>query len=115
MFKTVANLNKQRLAMDDTCTLQMVLKITKLRAHPSMIWVTNKKRKDTLKQKKDKYLNLIPAIVQPHWHSTDKWLDSCCALVIACSEPPLHILVIQHLNLKCEVFLHVFDNHDQER
>lgn len=39
-------------------------------------------------------LNLIPAIIQPHWHGTDEWLDSCGTLVIASSKSPPDIFVI---------------------
>jgi len=59
-------------------------------------------------------LNLVPAIVQSHGHGADEGLDSCRALVVACSEAPSHILVIQHLNFKCKVFLQVLDDHNQE-
>ena len=35
-------------------------------------------------------------------------------LVVACAEPPAHILVIKNLNLKAEVLLQVLDQHDEE-
>lgn len=60
-------------------------------------------------------LNLVPAFIQTHWHSTDKGLYPRCALEVACSEAPTNILVIQDLNFKCEIFLHILDNHDEKR
>lgn len=60
-------------------------------------------------------LDLVPAFIQTHWHCTDKGLYPSCALEVARSEAPTYILVIQDLNFKCEVFLHVLDNHDEER
>ena len=58
-------------------------------------------------------LDLVPALVQSHGHGADEGLDSGGGLVVAGSEPPPHILIIQNLNLECEVFLHVLDDHDQ--
>jgi len=60
-------------------------------------------------------LNLVPAIVKPHRHRADKWLDPRHGLVVGCTEPSTDILVVQHLHFKREVFLHIFDNHNQER
>lgn len=36
-------------------------------------------------------------------------------LVIGSPEPASDILVIKHLHFKCEVFLHIFDDHHQKR
>ena len=58
-------------------------------------------------------LDLIPALVQPHRHGADEGLHSGGGLVVAGSESPPDVLVIQDLDLKCEVFLHVLDNHDE--
>jgi len=60
-------------------------------------------------------LDLVPSIIQSHGHGADEGLHSCCALVVAGSEPPPHILVIQNLNFKCEIFLQVLDDHYKER
>lgn len=35
-------------------------------------------------------------------------------LIIGSSETPPHILIVQDLYLKAEVFLHILDDHDQE-
>ena len=58
-------------------------------------------------------LDLVPSLVQSHWHCADEWFDSGGGLIIACSEPSPHILVIKDLDLKGEIFLHVLDNHDE--
>ena len=58
-------------------------------------------------------LDLIPALVQPHRHGADEGLHSGGGLVVAGSESPPDVLVIQDLDLKCEVLLHVLDNHDE--
>lgn len=60
-------------------------------------------------------LNLVPALVQPHWHCTYEWFHSCSTLncimlylsylIVGCSEPSSNILIIHDLNLKCEILL----------
>ena len=50
-------------------------------------------------------LNLIPPLVESHGHRANEWLHSGGALVIRCSESSSHILVIEHLHFKSEVFL----------
>ena len=42
-------------------------------------------------------LNLVPAIIQTHWHCTDKWFDSGSTLVVWGSESSPDILIIQNL------------------
>lgn len=79
-------------------------------------------------------LDLIPPVIQTHWHGADEGLHSGCGLVVAGSKPPADILVIKHLRVgqlvnacqhiyrpdsayldfKCEVLLHVLYDHDQE-
>ena len=59
-------------------------------------------------------LNLIPSLIQSHWHCADEWLNSGGGLIVGGSESPSNTLVIQYLHLECEVFLQVLDNHDQE-
>ena len=58
-------------------------------------------------------LDLIPALVQPHGHCADEGLYPRGGLVVAGSEPPPHVLVVQNLDLECEVLLHVLDNHHE--
>ena len=60
-------------------------------------------------------LDLVPTVVQLHWHGTDKGLYLSGRLVVAGSEPPLDTLVVQDLDLKTEVLLHVLYQDDQER
>lgn len=42
-------------------------------------------------------LNLVPSIIQPHWHGADEGLHARRALVVARSESSPDILIIQHL------------------
>ena len=58
-------------------------------------------------------LDLVPALVEAHGHGADEGLHSGGGLVVTGSEPPPHILVIQDLDLECEVLLHVLDDHDE--
>jgi len=50
-------------------------------------------------------LDLIPAFIKTHGHGTNERFYSCCALVVTSSESSSNILVIEYLNLKCEVLL----------
>ena len=59
-------------------------------------------------------LNLIPAFIESHRHSANKRFDSGCALIVGCAESAPHILVVEHLHLKCEILLQVFYNHNKE-
>lgn len=59
-------------------------------------------------------LNLIPTIIESHRHSTDEWLDTSRALVVAGAESAAHVLVVEYLHLECEVLLQILDNHDQK-
>ena len=66
-------------------------------------------------------LNLVPALIQSHWHGTNERFDSGCWLVVWSSESSADIFVIKDLHFKCEVFfqlnstkMYVFDDHDQE-
>jgi hypothetical protein len=47
---------------------------------------------------------LVPPLVQPHRHCADEGFDSSSRLIIGCSKPPPHVLVVQHLHLEGEVF-----------
>lgn len=60
-------------------------------------------------------LNLIPSVIHPQWHGADIWLHSSHGLKIRCSETSSDILIVQYLNLKCEVFLQILNNHNQKR
>ena len=58
-------------------------------------------------------LDLIPALVQSHRHRADERLHSGGGLVVAGSESSPHILIIEDLDLKCEIFLHVLHDHHE--
>ena len=60
-------------------------------------------------------LNLIPSLIESHWHCANEWFYTSCWLVVWGSESTSHLLVIQHLHLEGEVFLQVFNDHDEER
>jgi len=60
-------------------------------------------------------LNLVPAFVQSHGHSADKRLHTRGGLIIAGTETPSDVLIVQHLNLKAEILLQVLNDHDEER
>ena len=60
-------------------------------------------------------LDLIPSLIQSHWHGANEWLDSGCALVVTGSESTSDGLIIQNLYFESEVFFQILDNHDQER
>jgi len=49
-------------------------------------------------------LDLVPALVQPHGHRTDKGLDPGSGLVVGSSESPSHVFVVQDLHFEGEVF-----------
>ena len=55
-------------------------------------------------------LNLIPAFVETHGHSTDERFYSCCTLVVTGSETSSHVLVIEYLHFKGKVFLQLGEN-----
>ena len=48
-------------------------------------------------------LDLVPALVQSHGHSTDERLHAGRALVVRGSESPAHVLVVEHLHFEGEV------------
>lgn len=48
-------------------------------------------------------LDLIPALVQPHGHRTDKGLYSGGGLVVGGPEPPPDVLVVEHLHFEREI------------
>ena len=50
-------------------------------------------------------LNLIPAFIESHRHGTDERFDTRRTLVVRSSESTTHALVVQYLDLECEVFL----------
>jgi len=49
-------------------------------------------------------LNLIPSLIQPHWHGADKWFNPCGWLIIGGTETSSNVLIIKNLHLKSEVF-----------
>ena len=58
-------------------------------------------------------LDLIPALVQPHRHGADEGLHSGGGLVVTRSESSPDVLIIEDLDLECEIFLHVLHDHDE--
>jgi len=42
-------------------------------------------------------LYLVPAVIQPHRHRADEGLNASCALVVAGTESPTYVLIIQYL------------------
>lgn len=59
-------------------------------------------------------LNLVPALIQSHRHRTNEWLYTGSRLIVWCTESSPDTLVIQDLDLECEIFLQVLDDHDKE-
>lgn len=59
-------------------------------------------------------LDLIPPLVQAHWHRANERLHSGRRLVIRRSESPLHALVVEDLHLEREILLQIFDDHHEE-
>lgn len=43
-------------------------------------------------------LDLVPSVVQSHWHRTDERTDPCCALVVTRTKPTLYVLIVQYLH-----------------
>jgi hypothetical protein len=60
-------------------------------------------------------LDLVPSVVQFHRHCADERLYFGLRRVIGGPESPLNVFVVENLNLKAELLLHVFDHHDQKR
>ena len=60
-------------------------------------------------------LNLIPSLIESHWHCANEWLHSGGGLVVGGSESTSNALVIEYLHLEGEVFLQVLNDHHQER
>ena len=58
-------------------------------------------------------LDLVPALVQSHRHRADEGLHSGGGLVVTRSESSPDVLVIQDLDLECEIFLHVLHDHHE--
>ena len=50
-------------------------------------------------------LDLVPALIQTHWHGADEGLHTGGALVVGSSESAAHVLVVEHLHFKGEVLL----------
>ena len=59
-------------------------------------------------------LDLVPSLIQTHWHCANERLHSSCGLVVWCTKPPLDALVIEYLYLKCEILFEILDNHYKE-
>jgi len=50
-------------------------------------------------------LNLVPALIESHWHRADEGFDARRRLVVGGAESSAHVLVIQNLHLEREVLL----------
>ena len=50
-------------------------------------------------------LDLVPALVEPHGHGADEWLDAGGGLVVGGPEAPADVLIIEDLHFEGEVFL----------
>ncbi len=48
-------------------------------------------------------LDLVPALVHPHWHGANKWFDSRGRLVVGGTEASSDVLVVENLNFESEV------------
>lgn len=59
-------------------------------------------------------LDLVPALIEPHRHSTDKRLDPGSGLIVRSSEPAPDVLIVEDLHFEGEIFLEVLDDHHQE-
>lgn len=53
-------------------------------------------------------LNLVPSLIESHWHGADEWLDTGGGLVVGGSETTTHVLVIEYLHFEGEVFLQLY-------
>ena len=47
-------------------------------------------------------LDLIPSIIQPHWHRANERFDPCGRLVITRPKPSPDVFVIKYLHFKCK-------------
>ncbi len=54
-------------------------------------------------------LNLVPTLIQPHRHSANKRLYSCCRLVIRSSESSANVLIVKHLHFEGKIFFKLHD------
>ena len=54
-------------------------------------------------------LNLVPALVQPHWHCADEGLDPGRRLVVRRPESPSHVLIVEDLHFEGEIFFELND------
>jgi hypothetical protein len=48
-------------------------------------------------------LDLIPALIQSHWHCADEWLYTGCRLVVRCSESSAYVFIVEDLHLEGEI------------
>ncbi len=59
-------------------------------------------------------LNLVPAFIHSHRHSTNDRRHTSGGLVVRGPKPSSNVLIIQHLDLEGEILLEVLNDHDQE-
>ena len=60
-------------------------------------------------------LNLIPALIESHWHGANKRFYPSSWLIVGGSESTSNRFVIKYLNLESEILFEILNDHDQER
>ena len=60
-------------------------------------------------------LDLVPSLIQAHWHRANERFDACRRLVVRGAESASDVFVVEHLHLEGEVLLEVLDDHHQKR
>ena len=55
-------------------------------------------------------LNLIPSLIESHWHGADEWLDTSGRLIVGGSETTTDVLVIEYLHFESEILLQLYAN-----
>ena len=59
-------------------------------------------------------LDLIPSLVEFHWHCAYEGLNFGIWLVVWGSKSSFYSLIIEDLDFKAELFFEIFDDHDQK-
>ena len=60
-------------------------------------------------------LNLVPSLIESHWHCANERLHSCRRLIVRRTKPPLDTLVVENLYLECEILIEILDDHHKKR
>ena len=50
-------------------------------------------------------LDLVPALIESHWHGANERFYAGCALIVGSSKSAAHVLVVKNLHFEGEVFL----------